>query len=54
VASEGWLNPDSAKIDAYTNEHKGHWDPAQETSSFAEYIDRVAVPQVKELDDELW
>ncbi|MES2371076.1 MAG: alpha-L-fucosidase [Bacteroidota bacterium] len=49
VASEGWLNPDSAKIDAYTNEHKGHWDPAQETSSFAEYIDRVAVPQVKEL-----
>lgn len=49
AASEGWLNPDSAKIDAYTKEHNGHWDPAQETSSFAEYIDRVAVPQVKEL-----
>jgi alpha-L-fucosidase len=49
AASEGWLNPDSAKIDAYTKEHNGHWDPAQETSSFAAYIDRVAVPQVKEL-----
>jgi alpha-L-fucosidase len=49
AASEGWLNPDSARIDAYTKEHNGHWDPAQETSSFADYIDRVAVPQVKEL-----
>lgn len=49
IASEGWLNPDSAKIDAYTKAHNGHWDPAQETSTFAEYIDRVAVPQVKEL-----
>lgn len=48
-ASEGWLNPDSARIDAYTKEHNGHWDPKQETASFAEYIDRVAVPQVKEL-----
>lgn len=48
-ASLGWANPDSAKIDAYTKAHKGHWDPAQTTSTFAEYIDRVAVPQVKEL-----
>jgi alpha-L-fucosidase len=48
-ASEGWANPDSAKIDAYTKEHNGHWDPAQETKSFAQYIDDVAVPQVKEL-----
>jgi alpha-L-fucosidase len=48
-ASEGWPNPDSARIDAYTSTHKGHWDPAQETASFDEYIDRVAVPQVKEL-----
>jgi alpha-L-fucosidase len=46
---EGWPNPDSAKIDAYTQAHKGHWDPAQETKSFAQYIDDVAVPQVKEL-----
>jgi alpha-L-fucosidase len=46
---EGWPNPDSSKIDAYTKEHNGHWDPAQETRSFANYIDEVAVPQVKEL-----
>ncbi|MFC6098899.1 alpha-L-fucosidase [Olivibacter domesticus] len=46
---EGWPNPDSARIDAYTLAHKGHWDPAQETSTFDEYIDRVSVPQVKEL-----
>ena len=49
VASEGWLNPDSTAIDAYTLAHKGHWDKAQETRSFDDYIDEVAVPQVKEL-----
>lgn len=49
LMAEGWPNPDSTKINAYTQEHKGHWDPAQETSSFAQYIDRVAVPQVKEI-----
>ncbi len=47
--SEGWPNPDSATIDAYTKAHNGHWDPAQETRTFARYIDEVAVPQVKEL-----
>nr|WP_121271968.1 alpha-L-fucosidase [Pedobacter schmidteae] len=46
---EGWLNPDSAKIDAYTLANKGHWDPAQMTRTFDQYIDEVAVPQVKEL-----
>lgn len=46
---EGWANPDSAKVDAYTKEHNGHWDPAQETRSFAQYMEEVAVPQVKEL-----
>lgn len=46
---EGWANPDSAKVDAYTKEHNGHWDPAQETKSFAQYIDDVAVTQVREL-----
>jgi alpha-L-fucosidase len=46
---EGWANPDSAKVDAYTKEHNGHWDAAQETRSFAQYIDEVAVPQVREL-----
>ena len=49
VASEGWANPDSAKIDAYTAAHEGHWDPAQTTKTMAQYIDDVAVPQVKEL-----
>ena len=49
VASEGWPNPDSAAIDAYTKAYDGHWDPYQTTSTMGEYIDRVAVPQVKEL-----
>jgi alpha-L-fucosidase len=46
---EGWPNPDSTKIDNYTDTHEGHWDPAQETATFDEYIDRVAVPQVREI-----
>ncbi|WP_423735200.1 alpha-L-fucosidase [Chitinophaga caseinilytica] len=46
---EGWPNPDSSRIDAYTKAHAGHWDPAQETKTFQQYIDAVAVPQVKEL-----
>ncbi len=49
AASEGWPNPDSAKIDAYTAEHSGHWDPVQTSASMSDYIDRAAVPQVKEL-----
>jgi len=49
VATDGWPNPDSARIDAYTKEHNGHWDPYQTTSTMGEYIDRVSVPQVKEL-----
>ncbi len=49
VASEGWDNPDSARIDAFTAANKGHWDPAQLTSSMDEYMERVAIPQVKEL-----
>jgi alpha-L-fucosidase len=49
ATSEGWANPDSATIDAYTKVHSGHWDPAQTTDSMRNYIDNVAVPQVKEL-----
>lgn len=49
LTKEGWPNPDSVIIDAYTREHNGHWDPAQETRSFRKYIDEVAVPQVREL-----
>jgi len=48
-AIDGWANPDSAKIDAYTQTHSGHWDPYQTTKSMSDYIDHVAVPQVKEL-----
>ena len=48
-AREGWENPDSARIDAYTKAHRGHWDPVQETRTFDQYIDEVAVPQVREL-----
>lgn len=49
ITREGWANPDSVIIDAYTKEHHGYWDPAQETRSFDKYIDEVAVPQVREL-----
>jgi alpha-L-fucosidase len=48
-ASEGWANPDSARIDAYTQEHSGHWDPVQTSATLEEYMDRVAIPEVKEL-----
>ncbi len=48
-AAEGWPNPDSAAIDAYTLAHNGHWDAAQTTATMDEYIDKIAVPQVKEL-----
>lgn len=49
VATEGWANPDSARIDAYTAANNGHWDPAQTTKTMSQYIDEIAVPQVKEL-----
>ena len=49
LAAEGWDNPDSARIDAFTAANKGHWDPAQLTSTMDEYMEKVAIPQVKEL-----
>ena len=49
VTTEGWANPDSARIDAYTAANGGHWDPVQTSRTMAQYIDEVAVPQVKEL-----
>jgi alpha-L-fucosidase len=49
VTTEGWANPDSARIDAYTAANGGHWDPAQTTKPMSQYIDEIAVPQVKEL-----
>jgi alpha-L-fucosidase len=47
--SEGWANPDSARIDAYTEANSGHWDPVQTTKTMAQYIDDVAAPQVREI-----
>jgi alpha-L-fucosidase len=49
ITTEGWANPDSAKIDAYTAANSGHWDPLQTTKTMAQYIDEVAVPQVREI-----
>lgn len=49
ITKEGWPNPDSVIIDAYTKEHNGHWDWRQEKRTFDQYIDDVAVPQVREL-----
>jgi alpha-L-fucosidase len=49
VATEGWPNPDSTQIDAYTQAHTGHWDPLQTSATMSDYINKVAVPQVKEL-----
>ncbi|GHV25803.1 alpha-L-fucosidase [Bacteroidia bacterium] len=49
VMSEGRVNPDSIIIDAYTAEHQGSWDPAQQTATMEEYMDKVSIPQVKEL-----
>jgi alpha-L-fucosidase len=49
VAVDGWANPDSARIDAYTKAHSGHWDPYQTSKTMEQYIDSVAVPQVREL-----
>ena len=47
--NQGWNNPDSAKIDAYTLAHKGHWDPVQDSKTFDKYINTIAVIQIKEL-----
>ncbi|EOR94605.1 Alpha-L-fucosidase [Arcticibacter svalbardensis MN12-7] len=49
LTREGWGNPDSTKIDAYTKSHNGHWDPIQDTQTFDQYINKIAVPQVKEI-----
>lgn len=46
---QGWANPDSTKVDAYTLAHNGSWDPAQQTKTTADYFNGVSLPQVKEL-----
>lgn len=49
LMKEGWPNPDSARIDAYTKAHSGHWDPYQTSKSMTWYINHVAVPEVRDL-----
>jgi alpha-L-fucosidase len=49
VMSEGWPNPDSTRIDAYTAAHNGAWDPVQTSRGMEEYIEKVSLPQVREL-----
>jgi alpha-L-fucosidase len=49
VMKQGWDNPDAEKIDAYTLAHKGSWDPYQQTKTFDDYFNNVALPQIKEL-----
>ncbi len=49
LMNQGWANPDADKIDAYTLAHQGSWDPAQQTKTFQDYYDNVALPQIKEL-----
>lgn len=46
---QGWNNPDSARIDAYTLAHKGSWDAIQQSKTFNDYFTNVAFLQVKEL-----
>ncbi|HOL32831.1 MAG TPA: alpha-L-fucosidase [Anaerohalosphaeraceae bacterium] len=48
AVKDGWDNPDGEKIDEYTAQHRGHWDPAQE-GDMDEYIKNIAVPQVREI-----
>src|SRR5690606_9682295 len=49
VMAEGWPNPDSTAIDAYTKANHGHWDPRQQTKTFDQYVHDVGLPQVREL-----
>ncbi len=47
--AEGWPNPDAEEVDAFSAAHGGAWDPGQLTRSFADYVDQVGLPQVREL-----
>lgn len=49
LMKEGWANPDSVEIDAYTAANQGAWDAIQRTRSFKDYFYGVALPQIKEL-----
>lgn len=47
--NQGWPNPDSTEIDAFTAANNGAWDCIQESESFESYFYKVALPQIKEL-----
>lgn len=49
LMNEGWSNPDSTEIDAYTANHAGAWDYLQTTAGFNDYLQQIAIPQIKEL-----
>lgn len=49
LMQEGWANPDSVEIDAFTASHNGAWDYTQCSRSFNDYFYQVALPQIKEL-----
>jgi alpha-L-fucosidase len=49
LMKEGWPNPDSAAIDAFSKAHQGKWDSLQLQSDFATYVRQIAAPQVNEL-----
>jgi alpha-L-fucosidase len=46
---EGWPNPDSVRIDRYTEANGGAWDCLQSDASFEDYFYRVSLPQIREL-----
>lgn len=46
---EGWPNPDSTRINAFTKANRGAWDCLQLDASFEEYFYRVSLPQIKEI-----
>lgn len=46
---EGWPNPDSLEVDAYTKAHKGSWDAIQTSKTMDEYFHEIAIPQIKEI-----
>ena len=51
IMNEGWDNPDSTRINQFTEIHHGAWDYIQLERSFEDYIHQVSIPQIKELLD---
>lgn len=48
-ATLGYANPDSTKVDNFVKINNGHWDKAQTTATYDEFLDKVSIPQLKEL-----